>query len=112
MNEYIEVLKFYVSQNPPAYTRDANSILELLYYYYRERKAEALEAIKEDFDDLYRQMHGINPREMDRIVDDVCTLCREHGKAGFLEGLKVGTMIERELSTNKTVKNIKHDVVL
>ena len=40
MNEYIEVLKFYVSQNPPAYTRDANSILELLYYYYRERKAD------------------------------------------------------------------------
>ena len=39
MNEYIEALKFYVSQNPPAYTRDANSILEL-HYYYRERKAE------------------------------------------------------------------------
>ena len=53
MNEYIEALKFYVSQNPPAYTRDANSILEL-HYYYRERKAEDPEAIKEDFDDLYR----------------------------------------------------------
>ena len=86
--------------------------MELLYYYYRERKAEDPEAIKEDFDDLYRQMHGVPLREMDRIVDDVCTPCREHEKAGFLEGLKVGTMIERELSTNKTVKNIKHDVVL
>ena len=29
MKEYIEALKFYVSQNPPAYTRDVNSILEL-----------------------------------------------------------------------------------
>lgn len=93
MNEYIEALKFYVSQNPPVYTRDVNAILELLYYYYRERKAEDPEAIIEDFDDLYRQMHGMPLREMDRIVDDVCTLCREHEKAGFLEGLKVGTMI-------------------
>ena len=54
MNEYIEVLKLYVSQNPPAYTRDANSILEL-HYYYRERKAEDPEAIKEDFITAYRE---------------------------------------------------------
>ena len=101
MNEYIEALKFYVLQNPPVYTRDANSILELLYYYYRERKAEYPEAIKEDFDDLYRQMHGMPLREMDRIVDDVCTPCREHEKAGFLEGLKVGTMIESYQQTKQ-----------
>ena len=97
MNEYIEALKFYVSQNPPAYTRDANSILEL-HYYYRERKAEAVEAIKEDFEDLYRQMHGMKPREVDRIVDDVCTLCREHEKAGFVEGVKVGIQLEQKLT--------------
>ena len=100
MNEYIEALKFYVSQNPPAYTRDANSILEL-HYYYRERKAEDPEAIKEDFDDLYRQMHGMPLREMDRIVDDVCTLCREHEKhekAGFVKGVKVGIQLEQKLT--------------
>ena len=94
MNEYVEALKYYVSQNPPEYTRDANSILEL-HYYYRERKAEALEAIKEDFDDLYRQMHGMNPREMDRIVDDVCTLCHKHKKAGFVEGGRWGYSLDR-----------------
>ena len=97
MNEYIEALKFYVSQNPPAYTRDANSILEL-HYYYRERKAEDLEAIKEDFDNLYRQMHGMPLREMDRIVDDVCTLCREHEKAEFVERVKVGIQLEQKLT--------------
>lgn len=52
---------------------------------------------------MYRQMHGMPLREMDRIVDDVCTHFQEHDKVGFLEGLKVGTMIESELSTNKTV---------
>ena len=98
MHEYIEALKFYVSQNPPVYTRDVNAILELLYYYYRERKTEYPEAIIEDFDDLYRQMHGMPLREMDRIVDDVCTLFREHEKAGFVEGVKVGIQLEQKLT--------------
>lgn len=97
MNEYIEALKYYVSQNPPDYTRDANSILELLYCYYRERKAEDPEAIKDAFDNLYHQMHGMSLREMDRIVDAVCTLCREHEKAGFVEGVKVGIMLGEDI---------------
>jgi hypothetical protein len=33
---------------------------------------------------------------MDRIVDAVCTLCREHEKAGFMEGVKVGIMLGAE----------------
>lgn len=95
MNEYVEALKYYVSQNPPEYTRDANSALELLYCNYRERKAEDPEAIKQTFDDLYRQMHGMPLREMDRIVDDVCTLCHKHKKAGFVEGGRWGYSLDR-----------------
>jgi hypothetical protein len=33
---------------------------------------------------------------MDRIVDAVCTLCREHEKAGFVEGVKVGIQLGQE----------------
>jgi hypothetical protein len=36
-------------------------------------------------------------REMDRIVDAVCTLCREHEKAGFVEGIRVGMELSGEL---------------
>ena len=46
--------------------------------------------MKAAFEDLYQRMHGMPLREMDRIVDAVCTLCREHEKAGFAEGVKVG----------------------
>ena len=31
---------------------------------------------------------------MERIVDAVCTLCREHEKAGFVEGVKVGIQLK------------------
>lgn len=36
-------------------------------------------------------------REMDRIVDAVCTLCQEHEKAGFVEGVKIGIQLEQEI---------------
>lgn len=34
-------------------------------------------------------------REIDRIVDVVCTLFREHERAGFTEGVKVGIRLGR-----------------
>ena len=97
MNEYIEALKYYVSQNPPDYTRDANSILELLYCYYRERNTVEPDAIKVAFEDLYQRMHGMPLRDMDRIIDTVCTLCREFERDGFVEGIKIGVCLGQEI---------------
>jgi hypothetical protein len=54
--------------------------------------------VKAAFEDLYQRMHGMPLREMDRIVDAVCTLCREHGKAGFIMGVKVGIQLEQEIT--------------
>jgi len=36
MNEYVEILKRYMAENPPNYGSDANSILEMLFTYYHE----------------------------------------------------------------------------
>ena len=96
MNEYIEALKRYVAEKPSNYGSDANSILEMLFTYYHECNNTDTDAVKAAFEDLYQRMHGMALREMDRIVDAVCTLCREHGKAGFVEGVKVGIQLEAE----------------
>lgn len=53
--------------------------------------------MKATFEGLYQRMYGMPLREIDWIVDAVCTLCREHEKAGFVEGLKVGLLLEKEL---------------
>ena len=99
MNEYVAALRKYVEENPPNYgDGDAHSILEMLYSYYHECNNIDTDAVKAAFEDLYQQMHGMPLREMDRIVDAVCTLCREHEKAGFTEGVKVGIRLEQELS--------------
>ena len=97
MNEYIDTLKRYVAENPPNYGRDAHTILEMLYCYYHECNNADSDAVKAAFDYLYQRMHGMPLREMDRIVDAVCTLCREHEKAGFLEGVKVGAQLAHDL---------------
>lgn len=90
MNEYVEILKRHIAENPPNYGSDANSILEMLFSYYHECNNTDTDAVKAAFEDLYQRMHDMPLREMDRIVDAVCTLCREHEKAGFVEDVKVG----------------------
>ena len=100
MRDYVEILKRHVAENPLNYGSDANSILEMLFTYYHEcnNTDTDTDAVKAAFEDLYQRMHGMPLREMDRIVDAVCTLCRGHEKAGFVEGVKVGIMLKEELS--------------
>ena len=97
VNEYVEILKRYVAENPPNYGSDAHTIMEMLFSYYHECNNTDTDAIKTAFEDLYLRMHGMSLREMDWIVDTVCTLCREHEKAVFVEGVKVGVELVRIL---------------
>lgn len=55
------------------------------------------EQIKADFNVLYRQMHGMPLREMDQIIYPFCKLCRDHERAGFVEGVKIGIRLQQEL---------------
>lgn len=98
MNRYIDALRQLMEENPPNYgDGDAHSILDMLFTYYHECNNTDTCAVKTAFEALYQQMHGMPLREMDRIVDTVCTLCREHEKAGFTEGVKVGIRLIQEI---------------
>ena len=98
MKELIIRLRQYVADHPPNYgDGDCHSILDMLYYRYSECNRLDNAEIKAVFADLYQQMHGMSLREIDRIIDVVCTLCREHEKAGFVEGVKVGVQLGKEI---------------
>ena len=91
-------LRQYVANHPPDYgDGDCHSILDMLYYRYSECNRLDNAEIKAAFTDLYQQMHGMSLREMDRIIDVVCTLCREHEKAGFTTGVTVGILLYNEI---------------
>lgn len=74
INEYVVVLKHRVAENPPNYGSDAQSVLEMLFSYYHECNNTDTDAVKAAFENLYQRMYGMPLREIDRIVDTVCTL--------------------------------------
>lgn len=96
MKSYLEALKNYIEQNLPNYG-DADSILGMLYECHNENNQYDNEQIKADFHELYQQMNGMPLQEIDRIIYPVCRLCRNHERAGFVEGVKIGIWLAEEL---------------
>ena len=97
MNSYFEKLKAYIQSKPPNYG-DGESVLTMLYECHNENNPYDNEQVKEDFNELYRLMNGMELREMDRIIYPVCKLCRDHERSGFIEGIKIGVLLQAELT--------------
>lgn len=99
MKQFFEVLKRQISDNPPNYG-DADSVWGLLYECFNENNPYDNEQIHADFNELYQQMNGMPLRKMDNIVYPVCRLCRDHERAGFEEGVKIGVLLSTELKAD------------
>ena len=97
MKTYLEELKANIKAHPPSFG-DGDSILTMLYECHNENNPYDNEQIKEDFHELYQQMNGMPLREMDQIIYPVCKLCRDHEKAGFIEGIRIGILLAQEVS--------------
>ena len=97
MKNYFEKQKAYIAENPPDFG-DGESVLTLLYEAYAEFNRMDDGTIKEDFNELYRQMNGMKLREMDRIIYPVCTLCRDHQRSGLVNGIRMGIRLREELA--------------
>jgi hypothetical protein len=39
---------------------------------------------------------------MDKIIYPVCKLCRDHERAGFIEGIKIGIRLAQELAAENS----------
>ena len=96
MKKFYDVLNRYVSENQPNFG-NGDSVLAMLYEAYSDCNQMEDAQIKAAFEELYCQMNGMELHEMDRILDPVCSLCRSHEQAGFVEGVKVGVMLTQEL---------------
>ena len=97
INEFARTLKSYVESQPSkSGNGDAESLLELLFDAYVDFNGFDRETIRKDFHDLYEVMNGKTVQEMDEIIYPVCTLCWDHEKTGFQEGVKVGIRLAQE----------------
>ena len=94
INEYLTARQTHLAtQQSPN-----QSILEMLFDAYNDTTGKDNAAIKADFEKLYQLMNGKPLQEVDEIIYAVCTLCRDHEKAGFIEGVKVGIGLGQELA--------------
>ena len=97
MNEFMTTLHEKLDDLQPNYPNNAQSVLEVLYNTYNEYSCFENEQIQADFEELYQRMNGKPLQEMDEIIYAVCTLCRDHERAGFMEGVKAGIYLAQEL---------------
>ena len=76
ITEFITRLKAYVEATTPrSEDLSPESLLEMLF-------------------NVYTEFNGFD----NQIIYPVCTLCRDHEKTGFEEGIKVGIRLAQELS--------------
>ena len=94
MHEYLTALQTHLTTQQST----NQNILDLLYDAYNDTTGMDNEEIKADFERLYQLMNGKPLQEVDEIIYAVCTLCRDHEKAGFIEGVKVGIGLGQELA--------------
>ena len=94
MNDYLTALQTHLTNQQST----NQNILDLLYVAYNDTTGMDNEAIKAHFEELYQLMNGKSLQEIDEIIYAVCTLCRDHEKAGFIEGVKVGIGLGQELA--------------
>ena len=97
MKQFYDVLRKSISERRPNFG-NGDSVLAMLYEAYSECNQMEDAQIKATFEELYHQMNGMELHEMDQILDPVCSLCRSHEQAGFVEGVKIGVTLSKELS--------------
>ena len=95
MEEYIQTLETYVDSRKMN-LGDGESLVSLLYEAYGDVNRIDDDQIKADFGELYRLLNGMPLREMDWIINPVCTLCRDHERNGFVHGVQVGIRLAQE----------------
>ena len=100
MAEYIQTLETYVASRKMN-LGDGESLVSLLYEAYGDVNRIDDDQIKADFGELYRLLNGMTLREMDWIINPVCTLCRDHERSGFIHGVQVGIRLEQEVQNTE-----------
>ena len=94
---YVDLLRKYLVKSLGPVSDEEETLLEMLFDAYTECNGFDNDTIRRDFNALYRTMHGKSLREIDAVIYPVCTLCRDHEKAGFTVGVRVGVRLLNEL---------------
>ena len=100
MDEFMKKLKAYIYANPPDFgDGDAESILEMIHWYYAECNPFHTQEIKDGFADLNDYMEGLPIKDNDAVFSLVCRICAEYQRLAFIAGFHVGFRLEQEFAS-------------
>lgn len=102
LKEQGELLWRHFEKQPPVSYGDANTILDALFWLYTEHNSLDCEKIKVQFTKL-REHLKLPPQEYDEVFYIVSDLCVLHGRAAFMEGVRLGMRLMQEcMGTEET----------
>lgn len=97
IEKYFQILAEHIQSQGPDLCNGEN-ILEFLYECYCQYNNMEDSQIIADFETLYEAMNGMTLREMDKVIYPVCSLCNDHERAGFVNGIMIGVRLRDELT--------------
>ena len=99
MNRYIESLKSFLAEQTPCYGYDdADSILEMLYYYYTVANPVDNAVIRCQFKELNDILCHLPLSENEAVFSLTGDLCVAHERQAFLDGIHIGMRLFSELN--------------
>lgn len=98
MNRYIENLKSFLAEQTNYIYDDANSLLEMLYYYYTASNPVDNAVIRCQFKELNDVLRHLSLTEIDAVFSLAGDLCVTHERKAFLDGIHVGMQLFSELN--------------
>ena len=85
--------------NNPSDQKSRTSVLDLLLEQYENDPEGGSTLSNALFNELCRELRSLDPESMEHILSLTCTLCGEHGRSGYVAGLKDGAHLIMELQS-------------
>ena len=98
MKKYLATLQATEATQQANFGNDADTVLGMLCSTYYELNCnQDTDEVKQAFDELYQAMTGKTLKEKDEVIYATCRLCSLHQQTGFIDGIKIGIQLMKEL---------------
>ena len=99
MKKYLTALQAKKATQQANFGKDADTVLGMLCSTFYELNCnQDTDEVKQAFDEQYQTMTGKTLKEKDEVIYATCRLCSLHQQTGFIDGIKLGLQLARELN--------------
>lgn len=91
-------LKHKILAEPPSYSFEEKSILDLVYEAYCECHGYDSEEIMSCYHNLCELLAHLSYKEREQILNSTSLLCKEYERNGFIEGIRIGIRLDTEIN--------------